>query len=333
MASIFHKILKIARGPLAFFYRKIVHALRRFLYLSFRVLYRVASFTGQGMNFQGFIHSHIANVSHNKKYTEAVQEILQDTKLIHLDVGARGGTLDIVQQYRSFFSVLMCEPDIEEANQLRNNGYKVIDKGLSRSVGEAIFYECRQPHGSSIKRPLGPYMDFYNADPAYLALYDIVCEHTIECTTISDALTELAITELDFLKLDTQGSELDILLGMGDFAPLVITCELQYLPLYHDTPTAYEVCQYLYDLGYIPFNLTAFRSEGTCPIEGDGFFMPGWEHPLGRKLIRGRVDKYVALMLMFNQRESLDFALRKLQLEVAIPPTGVIERLSAIFRG
>ena len=226
----------------------------------------------------------------------------------------------------------MCEPEQEEANLLKSHGYKVIDKGLSHTIGEATFFECRQPHGSSIKRPLGPFMDFYNSNPNYLALYETIREQVIECTTISCALSDLKVPELDLLKLDTQGSELDILKGMGEYAPLMIICELQYLPLYHDTPTAYEICQYLFNLGYIPFDLPTIRTEVRCPIEGDGFFMPSWEHPLGRKLIQSREQKYIALMIIFDQKNILDFVANKLNLKTKSPPIGIVQRLIAISR-
>ena len=227
----------------------------------------------------------------------------------------------------------MCEPEPKEAKLLKSKGYKVIDKGLSNSIGKTTFFELRDIFASSIKRPLGPYMEFYNPDPNYLALHETLQEHTIECTTIASALSEMEIPEIDLLKLDTQGSEFDILKGMGEYAPLMIICEMQYLPLYHDTPSAYEICQYLFNLGYIPFNLVPFRLEGTCPIEGDGYFMPGWEHPLGRKLIQSREVKYIALMIMFNQKNILDFVARKLMFQTKIPPIGLTQRLAAISRG
>jgi len=176
-------------------------------------------------------------------------------------------------------------------------------------------------------------MEFYNPDPDYLALHETLQEHTIECTTIASALSELEIPEIDFLKLDTQGSELDILKGMGRYAPLIIQCELQYLPLYHDTPSAHEICQYLFNLGYVTFNLAPFRLEGTCPIEGDGYFMPGWGHPLGRKLIESREEKYIALMIMFDQKKILDFVATQLKFQTKIPPIGLVQRIASISRG
>ena len=42
----------------------------------------------------------------------------------------------------------------------------------------------------------------------------------VECDTLSSSLKSLKINNLDYLKIDTQGSELEILKGLGDYRPL-----------------------------------------------------------------------------------------------------------------
>ena len=249
-----------------------------------------------------------------RDYSRLISKICVE-KIIHLDVGARGGPLSIVQKYSKFFDITLCEPAKEEAEHLRKKGYKVIDKALFKEVGEIVLFETRMPHGSSIYRPQGPYLDFYNADPNYISLYDTVRETTMECSTISQELTDLKISELDFLKLDTQGSELDILMGLGNYRPLLIVTEIEYLPFYHGRPNAYEACQYLFKLGYIPFSLTSPAVRTLCPTYGDGYFMPSWVESRGIELIRSREEKYIALMLMFGQKKILKFVNNKIELK------------------
>lgn len=236
-------------------------------------------------------------------------------RLMHLDIGSRGGSLEVVQKYSDFFETIMCEPEKKEAENLRKQGFKVIDKPLFRESTEVPFYETRMPDASSIYKPHGPYMDFYNPDPTYLFLYDTVKETTMTCSTISQELSKLKVLELDFLKIDTQGSELDILMGLGDYQPLIIITEIQYLPMYDDMPNAYKVCQYFFDSGYIPFSITSHHARVLCPTWGDGFFMPSWADPRGIDLIRSREEQYIALMLMFGQVEILKFVNNKIELK------------------
>ena len=39
----------------------------------------------------------------------------------------------------------------------------------------------------------------------------------MDCDTIENLLSSLKVKELDYLKIDTQGAELEILKGLGNF--------------------------------------------------------------------------------------------------------------------
>ena len=246
-------------------------------------------------------------------FSKTISSILK-RKIVHLDVGASAGPIAIVKKYSRFFDMILCEPAPAEAQALRDQGYKVIEKALSDKVGEVTLFETKLSYGSSVYRPRGPYLDFYNPDPQYCALYDTVKETVMESSTISRELDKLGVAAVDFLKLDTQGSELDILKGLGRYRPLVIMTEIEYLPLYHGQPNAYEVCQYLFQMGYIPFSLTSSPTGTLCPVYGDGFFMPSWVEPDGIRLIQTREEQYIALMLMFGQGKVLKFVNGKINL-------------------
>ena len=73
----------------------------------------------------------------------------------------------------------------------------------------------------------------------------------VECDTLSSSLKELNINTLDYLKIDTQGAELEILKGLENYRPLIIKCEVQIFPMYKKEPAWTEVTDLLYKLGYI----------------------------------------------------------------------------------
>ncbi len=246
--------------------------------------------------------------------SQALAGILKD-KVVHLDVGASGGLMPVARKYAGFLDVILCEPDAEESAALRAKGFVTIDRPLYREPRKVPFFETKMLEGSSIYKPLGPYMDFYNSDPAYLDLYRTVKTHEFDCSTIAIELKRLGIPALDFLKIDTQGAELDIVKGLGDYRPLIIFAELQYLPMYEGCPTAFQVCDHLYGLGYIPAFLTSHPTRANCTVWGDGLFMPSWVDPRGVNMILAREEKYIALMMMFGQIEVLKFVAEKLQLK------------------
>jgi hypothetical protein len=167
----FYIVLKYFRNSIIFVGRSIITYWQKTLRLMVKGLSGLALITNQHTYLHGFFNNYSGNVHSNKNHTKIIQEILHDQKIIHLDVGARDGVQNVLKKYTSSLDIIMCEPEQKEATLLQKKGYRVIAKGLSDKIGEATFYECRMPHASSIKRPLGAFMDFYNADPNYLALY------------------------------------------------------------------------------------------------------------------------------------------------------------------
>ena len=278
-----------------------------------RLLIRWAQWARVEFDLYDRINRQYSELHLGKDASKDIEQIF-DKPITHLDVGARGGLLDIVAKYRRFFDVILCEPGREEAEVLRAKGYKVIGKPLWRQEGEVPFYEVALPAAASIYEPPGPFLDFYNPDPAYVDLYRVRQKTSLKCSSIALELKRLGVSVLDFLKIDTQGSELDIIKGWGEYFPLIIQTEAQYLPMYHGVPTAYEVHQYLFDLGYVPFVMNACHRE-LCPVWGDSFFMPNWTDEQGISLIRQREEKYIALMLMFGQVKILKFVNRKIGLK------------------
>ena len=248
-------------------------------------------------------------------FTSKIEQIL-DKKLTCIDVGARGKFPEVVLKYIRFFETVQCEPESKEAERLRNLGKKVIEDVIYSKKTEIDFYETRDLHASSIYKPQGPFLDLYNSDPAYIARYEAVQIHKLMANTLKNVLEDLQVQQIDFLKIDVQGAEKDVLEGLGDYRPLLLIVELQFLPLYHDVPYGSEILNYLNkELGYIPFILSHNFNGAMYPNVKDGFFMPNWMDPRGRKLILEREKEYIALMLMFGQTRILKHVANKIDMK------------------
>ena len=46
-------------------------------------------------------------------------------------------------------------------------------------------------------------------------LFDVTKTEIVECDTLSSCLNKIKINNLDYLKIDTQGAELEVLKGIG----------------------------------------------------------------------------------------------------------------------
>ena len=112
----------------------------------------------------------------------------------------------------------------------------------------------------------------------------------------------LKINKLDYLKIDTQGAELDILRGIGDYRPLLIKIESHVHSMYEKVPSWNELLDYLYKLNYLVIDWKGIGSHATrVPAEMDMIFIPNFNNKNGKKLILENENKFVSLMLVFGQ--------------------------------
>ena len=119
---------------------------------------------------------------------------------------------------------------------------------------------------------------------------------------MSHSLSKLKINKLDYLKIDTQGAELDILKGIGVYRPLLIRIESHVHSMYKDVPSWNELLDCLYKLNYLVVDWKGIGSHATrIPAEMDMIFIPNFNNEIGKKLILENENEFVSLMLIFGQ--------------------------------
>ena len=197
----------------------------------------------------------------------------------------------------------MVEPLSNEAEKLSKKNYKVVTKGLwSTNCKKKLYVLGKRLGSSSMYKPSKDNYDLYNFKKKDFSLFDITNEMEVECTTADDSLNKLNIKHLDFLKIDTQGSELEILKGLGEYRPLMIKVEVQVVPMYEDVPSWSELVNYLYKINYMTCEWKEIGSHSTrSPAEMDMLFIPNYLDDIGKKLIISRENEFISLMLIFGQ--------------------------------
>ena len=271
------------------------------------------------------LHSRIIN-QFNKLRSEShqiddhrnlISKILIDNKLIALDVGAQGGFFNaniFPKKYNGFFDPILVEPLVDEVKKLVHQNYKVISKGLwSINCKKKLYILGKRPGSSSMYKPSKEGYDLYNFKKRNFALFDVSKEIDVECTTIKDSLNELNVDHLDFLKIDTQGSELEILKGLGEYRPLMMKIEVQVVPMYENIPSWSELINHLYKLNYMVCEWIEIGSHLTrSSVEMDMIFIPNYLSDLGKKIILSKEKEFISLMLIFGQIKLLQAISEKL---------------------
>ena len=105
--------------------------------------------------------------------------------------------------------------------------------------------------------------DLHNIKKKDYINYKITNKVEVQCETLADSLNSLSIQKLDYLKIDTQGAELEILKGIGNFRPLIIKIESHIHSMYKEVPNWSELINFLYKLNYIVIDWKGIGSHST----------------------------------------------------------------------
>ena len=206
-------------------------------------------------------------------------------------------------KYNTFFDPITVEPIPNEAEKLNHQNYKVIPNGLwSINCKKKLYLLGNRLGSSSMYRPNKDVLNLYDFKKKNFSLFDVTDEIEIECTTIKESLKKFEIKNLDFLKIDTQGSELEILKGLGEYLPLLMKIEVQIIPMYEHVPSWTELVNYLYKMSYMVCEWIEIGKHSTrTPAEMDMIFVPNYMNNFGKELILSREKQFTSLMLVFGQ--------------------------------
>jgi FkbM family methyltransferase len=247
---------------------------------------------------------YFANNNHN--FLDLINFLLNQKKIVALDVGAQGGFNSdqfISKKYNHFFEPILVEPIKEEAEKLKKNNIHVIANALwSCRTKKKIFILENRLGSSSMYKPNPFFFDLHKIKKKNYQDYNITKEVEVHCNTLDDSLSALKISKLDYLKIDTQGAELEILRGIGNYRPLLIKIESHIHSMYKNVPSWNELLDCLYKLNYLVIDWKGIGSHATrVPAEMDMIFIPNFNDDIGKKLILENEDKFTSLMLIFGQ--------------------------------
>jgi len=212
----------------------------------------------------------------NIKDKPLLTQYLVANKLIQLDVvdiGARDGFAPYWLNYGDCLNIVGFDPDNQQEKLSRG---RCQAKALSDDGKERVFYVIRYP-GSSGFYP--PNIDFTNRlrNRDYLNI-----TNTIQMETVTlDSLNLKA----DFIKLDTEGSELEILKGGIETLENVlgVSIEVAFTELFSGQPRFRDVDAFLESHGFTLYDLETARLERANPDK------PGMSNGKIGQVIQGQV--------------------------------------------
>ena len=262
--------------------------------------------------------SYNSNSLHN--FTNIIEKMLNNKKIIALDVGAKGGFNSdnfFPKKYNFFFEDVLIEPIEAEAKKLRNKKY-IINKGVwSKREKKKLYILENRLGSSSMYEPNKKNFDLHNIKENNYKDYDVIRTTEIECDSINTLLSDLQIKNLDYLKIDTQGAELEILNGLGNYQPLLIKIEAHIFSMYKNVPSWHKLLNHLYELNYVVVDWKDIGEHNTrVPAEMDMILIPNFNNDIGKNLIINSKEKFISLMLIFGQLNLLKLILKRFDIDI-----------------
>jgi FkbM family methyltransferase len=222
---------------------------------------------------------------------------LEAEPVVAVDVGAARG---IPPHWRPFIDVLRVnafEPRQDECARLAATSHPNITwhpVSLAGAVGPRQLHVLAVPTGSSLLPPDEAFAARYG-EPDYLRVVEVV---DLACTTLGEQLADQPSPIL--IKLDTQGTELEILQGLSAAQRAgvqAIEVEAEFHTVYRGQPLFADIHAYLTGEGFELFDLRTQRTHFTGGVENLHYLRRELDTAVGTRQLSAKLHAADALYL------------------------------------
>jgi FkbM family methyltransferase len=175
-----------------------------------------------------------------------------------VDVGMRGGVHELMDPVARVTSVLGFEPDAEECQRLNQSvsaesgwaSFQALDIGLAAQAGVRTLHLLAANTNHSLLAPNAQFVERYRMEK-----FRLVGQCNVQCDSLDEVLRRARPVGFrgEFIKLDTQGSEHEILEGaaatLAQETVLVVT-EVAFCEIYRGQKRFSEIEQMLREKGF-----------------------------------------------------------------------------------
>jgi FkbM family methyltransferase len=210
--------------------------------------------------------SGISIVSSNSDLEGQLHELLNGKRIQYcLDIGAHHGEfIERLARLGFRLETLAIEPSTKACQILESKGFpnvKVVNCGLGKKSENRTLYESGSVFASIKKK---------------IENFDHVESESIAIKTLDDVVSSFPNfkTNKAILKIDTQGSELDILQGsINSLKEIpILLVEVPLNPMYEDTFTINQIIDFMHEKGFIISGIHTPRFNGGKPSDCDVIF-------------------------------------------------------------
>lgn len=219
--------------------------------------------------------------TYRSKYYDKVKDIFDSLPngLTLLDIGAAGGIEPRWKNISKYLNYIGVEPDDRSNEGLENQqifkSVKILNSFAWSEETKIEFNLCRKPMVSSAYLPNRELLDQFPDSQRF----DIIKKEILQAEPLSK---DGEVKNIDFIKLDIQGGELNALKGLGDSLDncLGMEIEIEFSEMYKSQPLFGDVHNFLCSKGFyfsdfvnlIKWERDSHEGYGRC-IFGDGLWI------------------------------------------------------------
>ena len=205
----------------------------------------------------------LVNINQNPRLLKYLVDfkVFAKDKLEVVDVGARGGFETHWDNYQDQVDLIGFEPDERECQRLNEISSSAFKKyyplALFKNHQERNLFVTLYKPSSSLYEPDLNFLKRF-PDEKNLKIESVRATKTI---SLDSFLAKTSYKKIDFIKLDVEGAELDILKGAVKTLKHVfgISCEVWFYPVHKYQPLFSDVDIFLRNLGFYLFDLSVGR--------------------------------------------------------------------------
>lgn len=166
----------------------------------------------------GVLNSDSTQATGEEYLLESIQDNLSAD--VVFDIGANeGGYAKLIEKYINQAEIFCFEPGekaYEKLDKIKTDKIHTYKLGVSKKKGTATFYDFNKNSKQKDKYPVSAMASLYK--DVFTDLHREKPKSTkIKLTTIDEFVKKEKIKEIDYLKIDTEGAEYDVLLGAKKF--------------------------------------------------------------------------------------------------------------------
>jgi FkbM family methyltransferase len=184
-------------------------------------------------------------------------DLLEDFPVRIIDIGGKGDDIGIFSDYSKLIEVIAFDPRAElvAPDESIFRSITKIPSALWSSETEKLFYQTKHGYESSF---FEPDMDFINQFEFKPKHWELEKTYPLKVSTLDKELTKANTGNAHFIKIDTQGAELDILKGGAktlENSIFGIRAEVEFSKLYKDQPLFADVDSFIREYNFDLFDL------------------------------------------------------------------------------